>query len=165
MADHFKRGTEALSTGAYSSALRFFEAACQARPHEPRLQAYRAWSRYMTLKNGNGSANRKEKWLTDSAANNCKSVIHASVVKARDFDAGYVFLGRILTDEGSFEQAAGMFKKALRINESNPTARKLLTRVERKSTPPCDGSMLGRLGAWWRGGRSTQPSRARSPLR
>ena len=157
MEDFFRRGTEALSTGAYPSALRLFDAACKKHPADRRLAAYQAWARYMVLRSSSASTNRGRTWLNDTAIGNCKSVICGAIDSARDFDDGYVFLGRILLDEGEHTQAAETFRKALRIDASNKTAQKLLDRALRKSKPPGRrNSVIDRVGSWWKGSGSTR---------
>ena len=167
MEDYFRRGTEALSTGAYPSALRLFEAACKKHPADRRLAAYQAWARYMVLKSSGASTNRGRTWLNDTAIGNCKSVIRGAVDSARDFDDGYVFLGRILVDEGEHAQAVETFRRALRIDASNTTAQKLLDRALRKSKPPSRrNSVIDRVGSWWKGADSTRgPDEKIRPVR
>lgn len=144
----FETGLRALETADYSAAHRAFNAICQTRP-DPRAEGYRAWAKYQMVRERSAGEVR----LSGVAKKNCKSVLRAAIAKVPDFDAGYVFLGRILLDEGDSQQASEQFKRALKINRNNEPAALYLEQAR--------GRLLGAntrkrvaLERWWEGIRS-----------
>ncbi len=131
MKSEFEAGVEALGGGDWKTAHHHFDVACKEKP-DPWREGYRAWSKYQMLRHGAGGELR----LTGVGKKNCKAMLHAAVSKAPDFDAGHLFLGRILLDEGDSLGAVDSLKKAVRLNGDNEEARRFLAQARRRLTGP-----------------------------
>ena len=137
-------GIQALKMRDYSAALRAFERACSAEPNDPRATGYRAWAKYKALEMR--SVDGGDAWLTGVAKKNCRTTMQGAVLKARGFDMGYVFLGRMFLDSDMYDEAIGAFKKALRIDADNAEARRFLAETRRRR--PQQG-LLDRVSGWF----------------
>ena len=155
MTDRFQEGKAALLRRDYASALRAFGVACTQDKGNATYQAYRAWAKYLALRVSVTHDDGGEEWLRGVAAKNCKAIIQRATKRVADFDAGYVFLGRILLDEADAEAAAAALREALRIDPTNEDAARYLEIARSNGSKP---SFVKRLSNWF-GGGSKEPER------
>lgn len=149
--EQFLHGVVAMKRGGWSDAHKQFDLACRSEPHNPRLEAHRAWAKYMLLRHRDARVsdnNQGDVWLGGVAKKNCRGIIRAATEKVRDFTDGYVFLGRILLDEGNSAEAVVVLKKAVRIDCDNLEAQRYLREAQLRA-PSTSNQIAKRISDWF----------------
>jgi len=152
---HFRRGRAALDSGSFTMAHAAFDRACADAPNDPVLEAYRAFAKYLSVKSQDGvGGTDNEPWLARVAKQNCRRIIEAATARAEGFDAGHVFMARMLIDEGSFPEARQHLDRALRLDPNNAETRRLSAELDARG-PARKPGVRARIADWFSAVRPT----------
>ena len=143
----FKKGMGLFNQGRFQQAHPSFQKAAESDPNQPEFKGYLGFTTFMINRS-------KDPDLAQEGMDMIREAIEINQDQDKKLDSLWVLYGRAYREKGDVEKAKKLFVKALKMNPSNPDAKRELSRIsgdgsKKKAEPKKEEKKGGFFGSFF----------------